>query len=71
MEYINGTTLSDLLKDRSYNINIKIILYLVKLSAYESKFYIGAMILAIEYLHHHNIVHRDLKPENIMIDKSV
>ena len=33
----------------------------------EAKFYIGELILAIEYLHNHNILYRDLKPENILI----
>ncbi len=34
----------------------------------EAKFYIGELILAIEYLHNANILYRDLKPENIFID---
>jgi len=38
------------------------------LSNEESQFYIGSMLLAIEYLHKLNIVYRDIKPENIMID---
>lgn len=35
---------------------------------YESKFYIGSIILCLEYLHRKEIVYRDLKPENIIID---
>jgi len=41
------------------------------LSSSDSQFYIGSMILAIEYLHLQNIIYRDLKPENILIDNTV
>ena len=34
----------------------------------DSQFYIGSLILILEYLHERSIVHRDLKPENIMVD---
>ena len=34
------------------------------------RFYIGCVVLAIEYLHARNIVHRDLKPENIVITEN-
>lgn len=34
----------------------------------ESRFFIGEIILAIEYIHSLNVVYRDLKPENILID---
>lgn len=41
-----------------------------KFSENEAKFFIGELILAIEYLHNANILYRDLKPENIFIDSS-
>lgn len=37
------------------------------LGTYESQFYVGTMILCLEYLHSRSIVYRDLKPENIMV----
>ena len=35
----------------------------------QATFYIGSLILCIEYLHSLRIVYRDLKPENIMINE--
>lgn len=34
----------------------------------DAKFYIGQIVLAIQYLHHLRLIHRDIKPENIMLD---
>lgn len=39
------------------------------LSKFQAQFYLGSIILAIEYLHERNIAYRDLKPENILLDK--
>uniref|UniRef100_A0A1B6FTW2 cAMP-dependent protein kinase n=1 Tax=Cuerna arida TaxID=1464854 RepID=A0A1B6FTW2_9HEMI len=34
----------------------------------EAKFYIGQLVLALEYLHNLDVIHRDLKPQNVIID---
>jgi serine/threonine protein kinase len=34
----------------------------------ESRFYLGQIILAIEFLHKNKIIYRDIKPENIILD---
>eukprot|EP01069_Polyplicarium_translucidae_P004690 Polyplicarium_translucidae@DN2636_c0_g1_i1.p1 len=38
------------------------------LNRIQAQFYLGSIILAIEYLHERNIAYRDLKPENILLD---
>lgn len=56
-EYIDGTTLSELLQEELYNEKSvrKLIMELCDV---------------LSLLHSHNIIHRDIKPENIMIDRN-
>ena len=57
MEFVNELNLDDHLSKKSTRKNI-----------YESQFYIGSMLLMLEYLQKKYIAHRDIKPSNIMID---
>lgn len=35
----------------------------------EARFYLGELVLAIEFLHNNGVIHRDLKPENVLLRK--
>ena len=59
IEYVNGKNLSDYLSNRLSFKNI-----------FETQFYIGSMLLMLEYLQKKYIAHRDIKPANIMIDSN-
>ena len=59
IEFVNGKNLSDYLSTRSNKHNI-----------FETQFYIGSILLILEYMQKKFIVHRDIKPDNIMIDSN-
>ncbi|CAG9331043.1 PKG_35 [Blepharisma stoltei] len=56
LEYVHGMQLSEIL--------MKIGLF----TNSDTQFYLGSLILALQYLHERDIIYRDLKPENIMIN---
>ena len=57
IEFINGTNLDQYLSNRESRQNV-----------YETQFYVGSILLMLDYLQKKFIVHRDIKPSNIMID---
>ena len=59
MEYIRGKELFDVIRD----IGI--------LSKYQTQFYGGALLLALNYLHERKYIYRDIKPENVMVALNV
>ena len=59
IEYVNGKNLHDYLNHRTIKNNI-----------YETQFYIGSLLLMLDYLQKKFIAHRDIKPQNIMIDSN-
>ena len=59
IEFVNGKNLDEYLSSRVLKKNI-----------YETQFYIGSMLLMLDYLQKKLITHRDIKPSNIMIDSN-
>ena len=56
-EYINGKSLYKVWLEHGKRFSID-----------QAQFYIGTLILCLQYLHMKGIIHRDIKPENVMID---
>ena len=59
IEFINGLNFNIYLSDREETMML-----------YDTKFYVGSILLILDYLSKNKIVHRDLKPDNIMINKN-
>ena len=55
MEFIKGRELYDVLNE----LNL--------LSKFQAQFYIGSIMLAVNYLHERKFIFRDIKPENIIV----
>ena len=63
MEYVNGIVMSRYIEEFKREDNLR--------NIYEIQFYIGILLITLDYLNNKSIVHRDIKPDNIMINHNV
>ena len=56
-EYLGGSDFRTVLQENG------------KLKAYQVKFYMAQLLLALRYLHISDVIYRDIKPENIVLDE--
>ncbi len=78
MEYVRGLELFDVKRDIGLFFSkqkklksSEFCLILEYFPKNKLQFYIGSIVLVIEYMHSLGIIYRDLKPENIMVDSKV
>ena len=49
--------------DLRYHMNVN-----KRFSEVQAKFFVGCVVLGLEYLHVNRVIHRDIKPENLVLD---
>lgn len=62
-EYVNGIVMSKYIEDFKTEKNIR--------NNYEIQFFIGILLITLDYLNKKGIAHRDIKPDNLMINHNV
>ena len=65
-DYENLYLVTDLVTggDMRYHLSKK-----KKFNEVETKFFIGCILVGLEYMHNNGVIHRDIKPENLLLDE--